>query len=171
MTNPVILISRQEIKKTIARLAKQIRKDYEGKNPVIISVLKGSAVFFADLIRELNIPLQIEFVQVSSYGSNMESSGKIKVVQRLRTSIRDRHVLVIEDIVDTGHTLSYLMKYLARKKPASLKLCALTDKPSRRVVPVKIDYLGFTVPDKFIVGYGIDFNEEYRYLSDICVIN
>jgi hypoxanthine phosphoribosyltransferase len=128
-------------------------------------------VFFADLIRELNIPLQIEFVQVSSYGSGMESSGKIKVVQRLRTSIRDRHVLVIEDIVDTGNTLSYLLKYLARKKPASLKLCALTDKPSRRKVPVKIDYLGFTVPDKFIVGYGIDFNEEYRYLPDICVIN
>lgn len=171
MTNPVILISRQEIKKTIAKLAKQLRKDYEGKNPVIISVLKGSAVFFADLIRELNIPLQIEFVQVSSYGSGTESSGKIKVIQRLRTSIKDRHVLVIEDIVDTGNTLSYLLKYLARKKPASLKLCALTDKPSRRKVPVKIDYLGFTVPDKFIVGYGIDFNEEYRYLPDICVIN
>ena len=171
MTKPVILISKQEIKKTITRLAKQIRKDYEGKNPVIISVLKGSAIFFADLIRELNMPLQIEFVQLSSYGSSMESSGKIKVVQRLRTSIKDRHVLVIEDIVDTGHTLSYLMKYLARKKPASLKLCALTDKPSKRKVPVKIDYLGFTVPDKFIVGYGIDFNEEYRYLPDICVIN
>jgi hypoxanthine phosphoribosyltransferase len=171
MTNPVILISRQEIKRTIAKLAKQIRKDYEGQNPVIISVLKGSAIFFADLIRELNMPLQIEFVQVSSYGSGMESSGKIKVVQRLRTSIKDRHVLVIEDIVDTGNTLSYLLKYLARKKPASLKLCALTDKPSRRKVPVKIDYLGFTVPDKFIVGYGIDYNEEYRYLPDICVIN
>ena len=101
MTKPVILISKQEIKKTITRLAKQIRKDYEGKNPVIISVLKGSAIFFADLIRELNMPLQIEFVQLSSYGSSMESSGKIRVVQRLRTSIKDRHVLVIEDIVDT----------------------------------------------------------------------
>jgi hypoxanthine phosphoribosyltransferase len=171
MTNPEILISRQEIKKTIAKLAEQLRKDYEGKNPILISVLKGSAVFFADLIRELNIPLQIEFMQVSSYGSGTESSGKIKVVQRLRTDIKDRHVLVVEDIVDTGNTLSYLLKYLSRKKPASLKLCALTDKPSRRKVPVKIDYLGFTVPDKFIVGYGIDFNEEYRYLPDICVIN
>ena len=171
MTNPEILISRQEIKKTIAKLAEQLRKDYEGKNPILISVLKGSAVFFADLIRELNIPLQIEFMQVSSYGSGTESSGKIKVVQRLRTDIKNRHVLVVEDIVDTGNTLSYLLKYLSRKKPASLKLCALTDKPSRRKVPVKIDYLGFTVPDKFIVGYGIDFNEEYRYLPDICVIN
>jgi hypoxanthine phosphoribosyltransferase len=171
MTNPEILISRQEIKKTIAKLAEQLRKDYEGKNPILISVLKGSAVFFADLIRELNIPLQIEFMQVSSYGSGTESSGKIKVVQRLRTDIKDRHVLVVEDIVDTGNTLSYLLKYLSRKKPASLKLCTLTDKPSRRKVPVKIDYLGFTVPDKFIVGYGIDFNEEYRYLPDICVIN
>jgi hypoxanthine phosphoribosyltransferase len=171
MTNPVVLISRQQIKRTIAILAKQIRKDYEGKNPVIISVLKGSAVFFADLIRELSMPLQAEFIQLSSYGSGTETSGKVKVIQRLRTPINNRHVLVVEDIVDTGHTLSYLLKYLARKKPASLKLCALTDKPSRRIVPVKIDYLGFTVPDKFIVGYGIDFNEEYRYLPDICVIS
>jgi hypoxanthine phosphoribosyltransferase len=170
MTNPSVLISRQEIKKAIARLAKQIRKDYEGKNPVVISVLKGSAVFFADLIREMNMPLQVEFIQLSSYGSSTETSGKVKVVHRLRTSIKGRHVLVVEDIVDTGYTLSYLLKYLARKKPASLKLCALTDKPSRRIVPIKIDYLGFTVPDKFIVGYGIDFDEKFRYLPDICVI-
>jgi hypoxanthine phosphoribosyltransferase len=170
MTNPSVLISRQEIKKAIARLAKQIRKDYEGKNPVVISVLKGSAVFFADLIREMNMPLQVEFIQLSSYGSSTETSGKVKVVHRLRTSIKGRHVLVVEDIVDTGYTLSYLLKYLARKKPASLKLCALTDKPSRRIVPIKIDYLGFTVPDKFIVGYGIDFGEKFRYLPDICVI-
>jgi hypoxanthine phosphoribosyltransferase len=133
-------------------------------------VLKGSAVFFADLIREMNMPLQVEFIQLSSYGSSTETSGKVKVVHRLRTSIKGRHVLVVEDIVDTGYTLSYLLKYLARKKPASLKLCALTDKPSRRIVPIKIDYLGFTVPDKFIVGYGIDFDEKFRYLPDICVI-
>jgi hypoxanthine phosphoribosyltransferase len=170
MTNPSVLISRQEIKKAIARLAKQIRKDYEGKNPVVISVLKGSAVFFADLIREMNMPLQVEFIQLSSYGSSTETSGKVKVVHRLRTPIKGRHALVVEDIVDTGYTLSYLLKYLARKKPASLKLCALTDKPSRRIVPIKIDYLGFTVPDKFIVGYGIDFDEKFRYLPDICVI-
>jgi hypoxanthine phosphoribosyltransferase len=170
MSNPIILIPRQEIKKAVSRLATQIRKDYEGKNPIVISVLKGSAVFFADLIRELNIPLQIEFIQLSSYGSGMETTGKVKVIQRLRTTIENRHVLVIEDIVDTGLTISYLLKYLSRKKPASLRLCALTDKPSRRLVTVKIDYLGFTVPDKFIVGYGIDYNECYRYLPDICVI-
>jgi hypoxanthine phosphoribosyltransferase len=171
MIEPEILIPRQQIRKAVSRLAKRIRRDYEGKNPVIISVLKGSAVFFADLIREINMPLQTEFVQVSSYGSSKETSGQVKIVHRLRTPIKNRHVLVVEDIVDTGLTLSYLMKYLSRKKPASLRLCALTDKPSRRKIPVKIDYLGFTVPDKFVVGYGIDFNEEFRYLPDICVIN
>lgn len=170
MNKPLILIRKQDIKKTISTLANQIREEYKGKNPIVISVLKGSAIFFADLIREVNIPLQIEFVQLSSYGSSTETSGKVKIIHPLRTPIRNRHVLIIEDIIDTGLTISYLMNYLKRRKPASLKLCALADKPSRRIVPVNIDYLGFTVPDKFIVGYGIDFNENFRYLPDICVI-
>jgi hypoxanthine phosphoribosyltransferase len=114
------------------------------------------------------MPLQVEFVKLSSYHEKTESSGKVNIVQGLKTPVKGRHVLIIEDIVDTGLTIAALVKYLQRKKPASIKVCALTDKPSRRKVPVTIDYLGFTVPDKFIVGYGLDWNERYRYLPDIC---
>jgi hypoxanthine phosphoribosyltransferase len=166
-----ILISREELKKVIKRLAKKLKRDYKGKSPVLISVLKGSSIFLADLIRELNMPLEIEFMRLSSYGSRTESSGKVRIIQGLRASVKGRDVIVIEDIIDSGITITALLKYLKRKKPASLKLCALTDKPSRRKVPVNIDYLGFTVPNKFIVGYGIDFNEKFRYLPDICVID
>jgi len=165
-----ILLTRAEIEARVDKLAARIRRDYLGKNPVLICVLKGSFMFMADLIRCLNFPLEVEFVQLSSYGRGRESSGKIKVVQPLHSLIKGRDVLVIEDIVDTGITISYLLGYLRRKKPASLKLCALTDKPSRRQVPVTIDYLGFTVPDKFIVGYGLDWDEKFRYLPDICVL-
>lgn len=165
-----VLISREEIKETVLKLAEKIRSDYADKMPLLICVLKGSSVFLADLIRALDIPLEVEFVRASSYGSGTESSGKMKLVQGLKSAIKNRHVIVIEDIVDTGQTLFSLMAYLKKKKPASLKLCALADKPSRRKVPVNIDYLGFTVPNKFIVGYGIDFNEQYRYLPDICII-
>jgi len=163
-------LTRAEIETKVDKLAARIRRDYLGKHPILICVLKGSFMFTADLIRRLNFPLEIEFVQLSSYGRGTESSGKIKVVQSLRSPIDGRDVLVIEDIVDTGITISFLLDYLRRKKPTSLKLCALTDKPSRRQVPVTIDYLGFTVPDKFIVGYGIDWDEKFRYLPDICVL-
>jgi hypoxanthine phosphoribosyltransferase len=162
-----ILISRDEIAKAVARLAREIKRDYQGKKPLFIGVLKGSFVFMADLIRRLDLPLEIEFIKLSSYGSARQSSGKVRVVQGLKTRIKGRDVLVIEDIVDTGITTSFLLEYLRKKKPASLKLCALTDKPSRHRVPVSIDYLGFTVPDKFIVGYGIDFDEKFRYLPHI----
>lgn len=171
MSEPRVLIDRKKIRKGIERLAAQIREDYTDKNPVLISVLKGSSIFLADLIRALNIPLQIDFIQLSSYGSGTESSGKVKILQRLRTNVRDRDVIIVEDIVDTGLSIGTLMEYLKRKKPASIKLCALTDKPSRRQVPVNIDYLGFTVPNRFIVGYGIDYNENYRYLPDISVLD
>ncbi|MBA7662332.1 Hypoxanthine phosphoribosyltransferase [subsurface metagenome] len=165
-----ILFTRAEIEAKVDKLAAKIRHDYLGKHPILICVLKGSFMFTADLIRRLNFPLEVEFVQLSSYGRGRESSGKIKVVQRLKSPIEGRDVLVIEDIVDTGITISFLLGYLRRKKPASLKLCALTDKPSRRQVPVTIDYPGFTVPDKFIVGYGLDLDEKFRYLPDICVL-
>lgn len=168
---PSILITQQEIKQTIARLAAEIKKDYIDKHPLFICILKGSFIFLADLIRQLDMPLEVDFVKVSSYGSNKETSGKVKMVQGLNTPIKGRDVLVVEDIVDTGLTLSSLMEYLRQKKPASLKLCALTNKPSRRKAPVTIDYLGFTVPDKFIVGYGIDWDEKFRYLPDICFID
>ena len=167
---PSILFTRQEIEAAVKRLAAEIRQDYLGKNPLLIGVLKGSFMFMADLVRLLDFPLEVEFIRLSSYGRGRESSGRIKVGQALRAQIRGRHVLVIEDIVDTGLTLAFLMDYLRKKKPASLRLCTLTDKPSRRQVPVTIDYLGFTVPDRFIVGYGLDWDERFRYLPDICYL-
>jgi len=165
-----VLISREEIKNTVARLAKEIKEDYRDTQPLLISVLKGSFVFMADLIRQLDLPVEIDFIKLSNYGAGMKSSGEVKVVQELKTPIKGRDVLVIEDIVDTGLTISFLLNYLRKKKPASLKLCTLTDKPSRRKAPVSIDYLGFTLPDKFIVGYGLDLNEKFRNLPDICVL-
>ena len=167
---PHILFRREEIEATVKRLAAEIKKDYQGKHPLLIGILKGSFMFMADLIRLLNFPLEVEFIRLSSYVGGKESSGRIKVVQGLRSPIKGRDVLVIEDIVDTGLTISFLLDYLRKRKPASLKLCALTDKPSRRQVPVTIDYLGFTVPDKFLVGYGLDWDEKFRYLPDICVL-
>jgi hypoxanthine phosphoribosyltransferase len=165
-----ILISRDEIAKAVARLAREISRDYQDKEPLLISVLKGSLVFTADLIRQLDFPLELDFIRLSSYGAAREGSGKVRVVQGVKTSIRGRDVLVIEDIVDTGVTISFLLGYLRKKKPASVRLCALTDKPSRRKVPVPIDYVGFTVPNKFIVGYGLDCDERFRNLPDIYVM-
>ena len=148
-----IIFGKQEIEATVGRLAAEIRRDYQDKYPLLIGILKGSFVFMADLVRLLDFPLEVEFIRLSSYGRGKESSGKIKVVQGLHSQIRGREVLVIEDIVDSGLTVAFLLDYLRKRKPASLKLCALTDKPSRRQIPVSIDYLGFTVPDKFLVGY------------------
>jgi len=167
---PTVLVSGKEIAVTIKRLAAEIKRDYQGKSPLLLGILKGSFMFMADLIRQLAFPLEVEFVRLSSYGSKKESSGRIKVVQGLHSEVEGRDVLVIEDIVDTGLTVSFLMDYLSEKNPASLKLCVLTDKPSRRQVPVIIDYLGFTVPDKFLVGYGLDCNEKFRNLPDICIL-
>jgi hypoxanthine phosphoribosyltransferase len=167
---PHILITRQEIHEAIDKMAGEIRRDYADKNPLLIGVLKGSFIFMADLVRQIAIPLEVTFTRLSSYGSGTESSGKIKVLARLGETVKDRDVIIVEDIIDTGLTTAYLISYLNKRKPASVRLCSLTDKPSRHKVPVKIDYLGFTVPDKFIVGYGIDWDEKYRYLPDICYI-
>jgi len=164
------LFTKEEIEAAVKKLAAEIRQDYQDKYPLLICVLKGSFMFMADLIRHLDFPLEVEFIRLSSYGRGRESSGKIKVVQGLRSKVRGREVLVVEDIVDTGLTIGFLLDYLRQKKPASLRLCALTDKPSRRQVPVTIDYLGFTVPNKFVVGYGLDWDEKFRNLPDICVL-
>lgn len=166
-----VLFTQEEVKQTIDRLASEIKKDYKDKKPLLICILKGSFIFTADLIRQINMPLEVDFVKLSSYGPNKTTSGKVKMIQGLNTPIKGRDVLVVEDIIDTGLTISALLDYLGKKKPASLKLCALADKPSRRNVPVTIDYLGFTVPDKFIIGYGIDWDEKFRYLPNICYIN
>ena len=167
---PHILFRRDEVEATVKRLAAEIKEDYQGKYPLLIGILKGSFMFMADLIRLLNFPLEVEFIRLSSYGRGRSTPGEIKVVHGLRSPIKGRDVLVIEDIVDTGLTISFLLDYLRKRKPASLRLCALTDKPSRQQAPVTIDYLGFTVPNKFLVGYGIDWDEKFRYLPDICFV-
>ncbi|MBL7166302.1 MAG: hypoxanthine phosphoribosyltransferase [Dehalococcoidales bacterium] len=165
-----VLLSREEIAATVDRLAVEVSRDYTGKNPLLLGILKGSFVFMADLVRRLDFPLEIDFVRLSSYGQGTETTGNIRVVQGLRSPVRGRDVLVIEDIVDTGLTTTYFLDYLRKKKPASLRLCSLVDKPARHRVPVAIDYLGFTVPDRFLVGYGLDWDEKYRNLPDICVL-
>jgi len=165
-----ILFNRQEIAATVSRLAAEISQDYRDKHPLLIGILKGSFMFMADLIRHLDFPLEVDFIGLASYGGGRQTSGKIKVLKGLQSPVKGREVLVIEDIIDTGLTTAFCLDYLRLKKPASLKLCALTDKPSRRQVPVTIDYLGFTVPNKFLVGYGLDLNQKFRNLPDICFI-
>jgi hypoxanthine phosphoribosyltransferase len=165
-----VLFSRQEIEATVKRLASEISRDYRHKNPLLLGILRGSFVFLADLIRHLDFPLEVDFIGLSSYGSGSQTSGKIKVVKKLETPVQNRDVLIMEDIVDTGFTTTFLLDYLQKQKPASVKICALTDKPSRREVPVNIDYLGFTVPNKFLVGYGLDANQKFRNLPDLCYL-
>jgi hypoxanthine phosphoribosyltransferase len=166
----IILYTREQIEVTVKRLAGEITRDYADKNPLLVGILKGSFVFMADLVRHLDFPLEIEFVRVSSYGRNRQSSGKINMVQGIRTRIKDRHVLVVEDIIDSGLSVNHVLESLRNKKPASLKVCCLLNKPARRQVPVPIDYTGLTVPDKFLVGYGLDWAEQYRNLPDICYL-
>jgi hypoxanthine phosphoribosyltransferase len=137
---------------------------------LIIGILKGSFVFIADLVRELNFPLEIDFIRLSSYEHGQTSTGKVKVLQKIAAKIKGRDVLIVEDIIDSGVTLSFLIDYLQKKKPASLKLCCLLDKPARRRTPVTINYTGLIVPDKFLVGYGLDWDEKYRNLPNICCV-
>lgn len=167
---PKVLFDRKEIEAAVSRLAAEITSDYHDKRPVLIGVLKGAFIFLADLVRQLDFPLEVEFIRLSSYGKGKESSGTVKVVQGLGGSVQGRHVLIIEDIVDSGLTATFLLDYLRKKEPASIRVCALTSKPSRQKSPVTISYLGFTVPDKFLVGYGLDSDEEFRNLPDICFI-
>lgn len=165
-----LLLSREEIAGKVAALAAQIDRDYGEANPILLGVLKGSFIFLADLARALTIPVEIDFVRLASYGADTETSGKVRVVHGLRRSIRGRHVIVVEDIADTGLTIQHLTGYLKRRHPASVKLCALFDKPSRRRMPITVDYLGFTLPNAFVVGYGLDFNERFRNLPELYVM-
>jgi len=167
---PKVLIPREELMYEVKRLAQKIGNDYKGKNPLIIGVLKGSFIFLADLIRLIDMPVEVDFVRLSSYGSGKVSSGKVRMVHGLGTPVEGRDVIIVDDIVDTGLSISHFVKYIKKRKPASVKTCALLDKPSRRKVKIDVDYVGITVPDKFVVGYGIDCNEEYRNLCDICVV-
>jgi hypoxanthine phosphoribosyltransferase len=165
-----VIFPRAQIESAVGRLAADISRDYQTKNPVLVGILKGVFIFMADLTRRLDFPLEVEFVRLCSYGSGRQTSGKVEMVQGLCCPVKGRDVLVIEDIVDSGLTVASLMDYLRKEAPASLKLCALLDKPSRRQTPVAIDYLGITVPDKFLVGYGLDCDERYRNLPDICYL-
>jgi hypoxanthine phosphoribosyltransferase len=163
-----VLLEKKEIAKAVARIASEINQDYHGKKLLLIGILKGSFIFMADLVRQLDMDIEIDFAQLASYYSATESSGKVTLIQDIHKPVRGKDILVIEDIVDTGITINFLLTHLKKKGPASLKLCALVDKPSQRQLAVSIDYLGFTLPGKFIVGYGIDFNEQFRGLPYIC---
>lgn len=167
---PKVLITENEIKQAIVRLAANIRQDYQGKDLLLVGILKGAFVFLADLVREIMLPVEIDFVKLASYYASTETTGRVKMDLGLKAKVKGRHVIIVEDIIDTGITASFVVNYIKRKQPASLRLCALADKPARHRVPVKIDYLGFTVPDKFVVGYGLDWNEKFRHLKDICFI-
>ena len=166
-----LLFSKQEIEETVARLAQEISADYANKRVVLIGVLKGAFVFLADLVRQLTIPVEIEFIRIASYGSQKESSGTISIKKDVEISLEKKDVLVIEDIVDTGLSLKFLLDHLRARNPSSLKVCALIDKKSRRKVEVHVDYIGFAMDEGFIVGYGIDFNEGYRALPEIFVVD
>lgn len=162
-----VLIDEQKLQNRIDEIAKQIGEEYKNKEITLICILKGSIFFTVDLARRINEDVKIEFIRVSSYGEGTESTGEIKMKLDLKDSIQGKDVIVLEDIIDTGRTLSYLIEYLKMKNPNSVKLCALLDKPERRVKEVKVDYTGFQIPDKFVVGYGLDWDEKYRNLPYI----
>lgn len=166
-----VILSREKIEQRVAELAEEISRDYREHPPLLICVLKGAVIFLSDLMRFLKIPVEVDFMAVSSYGSATASSGVVRILKDLDQSIQGRDVLIVEDIVDTGLTLNYLRENLASRQPRSLKVVTLLDKPSRRKVPFDPDYCGFTIPDRFVVGYGLDFNEQYRQLPDICVLH
>ena len=165
-----VLISEEQVKERIKELGAQISKEYEGKSLHLICILKGSIFFTCELARYITVPVTIDFITVSSYGNGKTSTGKVSIIRDLTEGIQARDVLVIEDIVDTGRTLSYLMEMLKERKPASIKLCTLLDKPSRRTHPVDVEYVGFEVPDEFIVGWGLDYAQNYRNLPYIGIL-
>jgi hypoxanthine phosphoribosyltransferase len=166
-----VLVSREQIRARVTELGKQISADYETLNPILVCALKGAVPFLADLIRCLDIQLEIDFMAISSYGGKrVESTGVVRILMDLAASIEGRHVLVVEDIVDTGRTLDYILHNLETRRPASLNVCALLDKPSRRLVDVPLAYVGFKVADKFVIGYGLDFDERYRNLPYVGVL-
>ena len=165
-----VLITEEEISKIVKGLGKQISADYEGKEPILITVLKGAFVFMADLVREVTIPCTLDFMAVSSYGSGTESSGKVKIIKDLDTNIEGKDVIIVEDILDSGVTLSHLIELLNARKPNSIKICTLFHKPERQKVQLDVAYKGTIVPNEFIVGYGLDYAEKYRNLPDVCVL-
>ncbi|MGI5985477.1 MAG: hypoxanthine phosphoribosyltransferase [Clostridiales bacterium] len=172
MTNDIlkILLTKEQIEKRVQELGKELTKKFEGEEPLFIGVLKGSFIFMADLIRNVDLKCSMDFMAVSSYGSGTSSSGAVKINKDLNEDITGRHIVIVEDILDSGVTLNYLCGYLKNRKPASMTLVTLLDKPARRKSPVKADYTGFEVPDEFVVGYGLDYAEKYRNLPFVGVL-
>ena len=165
-----ILIDSTTLGRRVVEIGGQLTEDYADRDPVLVSVLKGSLVFLADLMRAMEMPVSIDLMEVSSYGAGTESSGQVRIIKDLSKPIEGRHVVVVEDIIDTGLTLNYLLKYLADKGPASVSIVCLLDKPARRLAEIPIDYRGFTIPDRFVIGYGLDYDERYRNLPYIGVL-
>ncbi len=165
-----VLVTREQIAKSIRELGWKITRDYEGKNLVVVCILKGACIFFTDLIREIDLPLTTEFMSVSSYGSGTSSTGVVRIVKDLDRNIENKDVLIVEDIVDSGRTLSYLVSVLKQRHPSSICIATLLDKPARRVVDLEVQYSCFDIPDAFVVGYGLDYDEKYRNLPDIGIL-
>lgn len=165
------LFTGQQIAQRISELAQEIKRDYHDRCPLLLGILKGSFVFLADLARQLDFPVEMDFIRVASYGDSRETSGQVKLVSEPLAAIKDRHIIVVDDIVDTGLTTDFVGGWLKTKGPASVRLCALLDKPTRRRRAIEVDYRGFLVPNQFLVGYGLDLNEKYRNLPGISVIN
>ncbi|NIN69946.1 MAG: hypoxanthine phosphoribosyltransferase [Anaerolineae bacterium] len=165
-----VLITREQIREKTEELAREITADYEGRNPLLVCILKGGLMFLADLIRQIDLPAEIDFMAVSSYGDATESSGVVRILMDLETNIQGRHVLIVEDIIDTGRTLNYIIQNLRTRGPASIKICTLLNKPARRELAMPLDYVGFEIPDKFVVGYGLDYGEIYRNLPFVGVL-
>jgi hypoxanthine phosphoribosyltransferase len=165
-----ILLTEEQIQARVSELGRQLAADYEGRFPVLVSVLKGSIVFLADLVRSMPVPLSIDLMELSSYGASTESSGQVRILKDLSGPIEGRDVIVVEDIIDTGLTLNYLLKYLHDRGPAGVRICCLLDKPARRLADIEIDYRGFTIADRFVIGYGLDYDERYRNLPYVGVL-
>jgi hypoxanthine phosphoribosyltransferase len=165
-----VLITSQEIEEKVREIGARITEDYRGEKPLLVGVLRGAVVIMSDLMRNIDLRCELDFMDISSYGSGTSSSGVVRILKDLEEDITGRHVLIVEDIIDTGLTLSYLMRSLLARKPASLEVCALLSKPSRRRVELEVRYLGFEVPDEFVVGYGLDYAGAYRNLPDICIL-
>ncbi|GAB2718785.1 hypoxanthine phosphoribosyltransferase [Paenibacillus thermoaerophilus] len=165
-----VLITEEELKAKVKELGELLSREYEGRNPLVICVLKGAFMFMSDLVKSMTVPLEVDFMAVSSYGKSTRSSGEVKIIKDLDTPVEGRHVLIVEDIIDSGLTLSYLIDVLERRNALSVQIVALFDKPGRRTVDLEPDYKGFTIPDAFIVGYGLDYSERYRNLPFVGVL-
>jgi hypoxanthine phosphoribosyltransferase len=170
MSKIKVLISRDELKAKTEELARRISEDYEGKDLLLVGVLKGGFMFLSDLCRAITIPVSIDFISVSSYGNSTVSSGVVRILKDIDYDITGKHVLIVEDLIDTGLTLTYLKDLFAAKHCASVKVCTILDKPSRRKVQLEVDYQGIIIPDKFVIGYGLDYAEKYRNLPDVCIV-